>query len=327
MALVALSTVFVVAAWRWSVGSRAKAVAAGAGVLLAAIALAIPSKEGLWAALHGTRPVSALVAEDGSGVSLLKSASPTFATGVVVFVNGLGQSHLPYGGIHTELGALPALIHPAPQNAALIGLGSGDTLFGMAGRPELQRIVSIEIVKPQLETLQMLFRRQPYGGLSTVLTDPRIEHVFGDGRLVLKVSGEKFDIIEADALRPTSAYAGNLYSREYFELIRDRLKPGGFAVTWAPTPRVTRTFAQVFTHVVGFGGILVGSDRLIPLDRTTIESRLTDRRVVDHYAQAGIDIRRTLLPLLNATRVYRHDDPELRGDINTDLFPRDEFAR
>jgi spermidine synthase len=257
----------------------------------------------------------------------LKSASPSFAAGVGVFVNGLGQSYLPYGGIHTELGALPALFHPSPQNAALIGLGSGDTLFGAAGRPELQRIVSIEIVGPQIDTLRALFQRHQYGGLSTVLGDRRVQHVFGDGRLVLKVGGEKFDIIEADALRPTSAYAGNLYSEEYFELLRNQLKPGGYAVTWAPTPRVTRTFVKIFPHVVGFGPILVGSDRPIILDRATIEGRLAEPRVADYYAMAGINIRRTLVPLLNSARVLMRGDAALQGDTNTDLFPRDEFAR
>ncbi len=328
MCLVALSGVFAISAWRLAPRERvrrAPAVVAAALVVLTLVML--PSSSALWAALHGTTPNVILVAEDGTGVSLLKSVSASFTKGVVVFVNGLGQSQLPYGGIHTELGALPALFHPSPQSAALIGLGSGDTLFGVAGRPELGRIVSIEIIRPQIDTLRALFLRHPYGGLSTVLGDRRIQHVFGDGRLVLKVGGEKFDIIEADALRPESAYAGNLYSEEYFQLVRDRLKPGGYAVTWAPTPRVTRTFVHVFPHVVGFGVILVGSDRPILLDRTTIEARLADPRVADYYASAGINIRRTLVPLLNSARLYTKDDPSLRGDTNTDLFPRDEFAR
>ena len=41
---------------------------------------------------------------------------------------------------------------------------------------------------------------------------PRIEHVTGDGRTYLMRSGRQFDIIEADALRPTSAFSGNVYS-------------------------------------------------------------------------------------------------------------------
>ena len=34
--------------------------------------------------------------------------------GAVVFVNGIGQSWIPYGNIHTVLGALPAFVHPRP---------------------------------------------------------------------------------------------------------------------------------------------------------------------------------------------------------------------
>ena len=52
----------------------------------------------------------------------------------VVFVNGMGQSVLPYGDIHTALGALPALVHPNPRDIAIIGLGSGDTVYAAASR-------------------------------------------------------------------------------------------------------------------------------------------------------------------------------------------------
>jgi hypothetical protein len=167
-ALVVLSGVFAAAAWRLNRDRRVgRVTSALAGALVVAAFVLLPSSERLWAALHGTIPSAVLVAEDGSGLSVLKSRAASFAKGVVVFVNGLGQSQLPYGGIHTELGALPALFHSAPQNAALIGLGSGDTLFGVAGRPELQRIVSIEIIKPQIDTLHALFQRHPYGGLAT----------------------------------------------------------------------------------------------------------------------------------------------------------------
>ena len=49
-----------------------------------------------------------------------------------------------------------------------------------------------------------------------MLNDPRIQHVSADGRLALMRSTARFDIIEADALRPTSVYSGNLFSDGYF---------------------------------------------------------------------------------------------------------------
>jgi len=326
--MVLMSGLFALASWKIfpNEGLLARAIAPwlGAGALVTAIVM--PPGAQMWAKLHGTTADRMIVAEDGSGVSALKSSTASFDAGVTVFVNGLGQSQLPYGGIHTQLGALPAMIHPNPHSAAIIGLGSGDTLFAVAGRPELERIVSIEIVQPQLDTLRALFERRRYGGLQAVLHDRRIHHVFGDGRLHLATTGETFDIIETDALRPDSAYAGNLYSVEYFRLIRDHLKPGGLAVTWVPTDRVSRTFLQVFEHAARFGAILIGSNEPIRLDRAAIERRLADRRVQQHFGHAGVDIGRQLRPLLDHARLFG-PDPERRRvtDVNTDVHPRDEF--
>jgi spermidine synthase len=83
----------------------------------------------------------------------------------------------------------------------------------------------------------------------TLLSDPRIEHVAGDGRAHVMRGEQRFDLIEADALRPAIAYSGNLYSAGYFRLLESPLAPGGLAVTWGPTPRVHDTFASVFRAI------------------------------------------------------------------------------
>jgi spermidine synthase len=242
-----------------------------------------------------------------------------------VFVNGIGQSWIPYGGIHTVLGALPALLHPNPEHIIIIGLGSGDTAFAAAGRAETSRVTCVEIIGAQLTTLRRQWEIQPYPGLTRVLTDPRIRHITADGRAYVLRSEPQFDIIEMDALRPTSAYAGNLYSREYFDLLRRRLKPGGFAVTWAPTARVRDTFVSVFPHALLFGDIMVGSSEPIAFDPAQIKVRVAAVR--DYYSEAGIDIAALVGPYLAAepTR-FGPGDPRRMTDLNTDLFPRDEFS-
>ena len=196
-----------------------------------------------------------LYGEDASGVTLIKSEAGSFGRRDMVYVNGIGQSWIPYGDVHSVLGALPAFIHPNPKRAAVIGLGSGDTVYSVAGRPELTDITSIEIVRPQIDLLHRWAGRTNYPALTSLLGDPRITHVQGDGRTHIMRSKERFDIIEADALRPMSAYSGNLYSVGYFTLIRSRLADAGLAVTWAPTSRVRDTFVSVFPHVLVFGQI------------------------------------------------------------------------
>jgi spermidine synthase len=288
---------------------------------------AMPGGAALWAKFHGSTPAFVHVGEDGSGTSVLRTV-PGREPSVVVFANGVGQSWIPYGGIHTVLGALPAFIHPHPRTAAVIGLGSGDTVFGLAGRPELERITCVEIIRPQLDTLTRLLERWRYPGLVAVLTDPRIDHVYGDGRTYVKHAPHPYDIIEADALRPTSAYSGLLYSDAYFALIRDHLTPNGLAVTWSPTPRVHDTFVSVFPHVLSYGDIVLGSNQPIAFDAAAIRRRLDDPRARAYYQHAVVDIVPLLEPYLKREpRIYgpSHDRSRL-ADINTDLFPRDEFS-
>jgi spermidine synthase len=293
----------------------------------ACLVAVMPDGPSLWARFHGSTPAFVDVGEDGSGTSVLRTV-PGRAPGVVVFANGVGQSWIPYGGIHTVLGALPAFIHPRPRTAAVIGLGSGDTLFGMAGRPDLERITCVEIIRPQLETLSRLLERWRYPGLVAILSDRRIDHVYGDGRLHVMHAEHAYDIIEADALRPTSAYAGLLYSDAYFMLIRDRLKPGGLAVTWSPTVRVHNTFVTVFPHVLSYGDIVLGSNEPIAFDAAAIRGRLADLKVRAYYGHAVVDIVALLTPYLDrAPRVFGPaDDRSGMVDVNTDLFPKDEFS-
>jgi predicted membrane-bound spermidine synthase len=284
----------------------------------------IPSSDRLWASVHGADSRSVIVGEDRSGLSLFKLRP--FGRETVVFVNGVAQSTLPYGGIHTALGALPALIHPGPATIAVIGLGSADTLFSAGGRPETSTIDSIEIIAAQLDTLRQLDRLGQYPGLRTVLRDGRIRHHFTDGRAFVMRQPRKYDIVEADALRPTSSFSGNLYSFEYFGLLRERLKPGGLAVTWCPTERVRNTFVKAFPYVMTFGSIGIASNQPIPYRADEVRVRARMPFTHDYYADGGVDVETLLDQYLTPPVVFGPEfDRAALSDINHDLYPKDEF--
>jgi spermidine synthase len=279
----------------------------------------------MWSRLHAAPAAAVVQREDGSGLSLLKDLG---SDQTVVYANGIGQSMLPYGGLHTVLGALPAMIHRGPAAVAVIGLGSGDTTFGIGGRAETRTIDSIEIIAPELDTLAHVDQRQTFAGLRMLLRDDRIRHWFTDGRTFIRKGQRRYDIIEADALRPTSAYAGNLYSVEYFELLRNHLNPDGLAVTWAPTLRVVNSIITAFPHVLLFDNVAIGSASPVVFDRTAIRDRMASTFTRDYYARGDIDLDLLLAPFLAADpRVISpaFDRRELT-DVNRDLFPKDEFA-
>ena len=302
------------------------------GVAFAVSVAIMPGQASLWAQVHGTTEDRIHFAEDGSGLALLKQPSPTGPGGAtMVYVNGIGQSWIPFGGVHSLLGALPVLLHPAPESIAIIGLGSADTLYAMQSRHETRTIVSMEIIGTQLETLRRYADENHEPALRNALDDPRVRHIQGDGRLHLMTHDERHDIIEADALRPTSAHSGTLYSEEYFRLLSSRLKPGGYAVTWCPTQRVLDTFARVFPHVLVFGQIIViGSNGPIEVPGAQLQARLHDPLVLQHYRVAGIDLRALLAscigPQAQVIRIGPETDRSTFSDINTDVFPKDEVT-
>jgi spermidine synthase len=307
---------------------RQKAVWAA---LCIVVLLIIPGRDALWALVHDTSPEKLTHVEDSSGLAVLKRVDPSPGTegDTVVFVNGIGQSWLPFGGIHSLLGALPSLLHPRPEHIAIIGLGSGDTAYSAASRYETETLYCIEIVEGQLTSLKKHAEKHPSPSLAALFGKQRIHHVAGDGRRFLKTSSQRFDIIEADALRPNSAGSGNLYSEEYFQLVKRRLKPGGYAVTWAPTPRVRNTFIHIFPHVLDLGALLIGSPDPIRPSPQDLGRRLGHLEIRDHFKRAGIPIHELLHAYtqadLNNHLIGPEADRAKLGEMNTDLFPRDEF--
>jgi predicted membrane-bound spermidine synthase len=313
--LVACGLLFVAVGWRHH-GPRPALL--GLGAVLAGLVVALPGSNSFWQRLHGLDGSPAFFDEDASSVA---GVTPQGGRFWFVFVDGKSHSVLPYGDDeHTLLGAVPAVIHPAPVEAAIVGLGSGNTAWAAGCRPETERIRVFEIASPQVRLLHELDRRERFPRLRTFLKDPRVRVETADGRHALALDTSRYDLIEADALWPWSAYSGNLYSAEFFDLCARRLKPGGVVCTWAPTPRIAATFARVFPDAVDVGGILVGSLDPLPFDVGAWTERARSPEVQEYLG------RRAARGLLRSLRGARRLVPDRDLSINRDLNPRDEFA-
>lgn len=297
--------------------------------LLLGTTLAIPAQDHLWRVLAGQRDEGRLFyREDSSGVSSIRVRLGHWPE-ADVFANGLGQSVLPrpLDPHHVLLGAIPTMVHPAPARVGIIGVGSGGTLWGASASPRTEEVVAWEIMASQPALLVEYAERSGDTSVSWFLRDPRIVMRHADGRHALRTSGDRYDIIEADALRPSSGYAGNLYSIEFFRLVQSRLRPGGLAATWVPTPRVLETVRRVFPHVVYLGNLVaLGSDAPIDADWTSVAARLDDPRVRAHFAEGQIDITALMTPVFAQGAATLPPlgpfDPQA---VNTDMHARDEL--
>jgi SAM-dependent methyltransferase len=295
-----------------------------AALVLAGLLAALPDGRALWLRMHGVTGAleQAVVAEDATGVGAI------FPTGgrLAVMIGGLYHSWLPFGGVHTRLGAAPAVLHPAPRDVAIIGLASGDTPWAAGVRKETRSITVFEIFRPQPRLLAAAAafpwaERPALDPLRAFLGDPRVAFVIGDGRKALEREARRYDVIEADALWPETAMSGNLYSVEFYELVARRLKPGGLMCSWTPTPRIRRTFRQVFPYVIALegGGISVGSREPLALDPAAWRARLETPEAVAYLGREAVaDVAERL------ERAQLRTDPP-RREVNRDLYPKDEF--
>jgi spermidine synthase len=128
------------------------------------------------------------------------------------------------------LGHIPALLHPQPRSVLVVGCGAGVTAGSFVVHPEVERIVICEIEPLIPREVVTYFSNENYN----VVNDPRVEIEYDDARHFVLTTRETFDIITSDPIHPWVKGAATLYTKEYFELCRRRLKPGGMITQWVP---------------------------------------------------------------------------------------------
>ena len=291
--------------------------------LLTAGLVLFPGEAAFWRRLHGVTIEKAIVVEDKTGLSLLKLDT---AQSGKLYIQGHSQSRLPFDTVHSFLGAIGPLVHPAPRRVLVIGSGTGGTPYSAGLHPATEKVRVIEIVAPVIATLRDYVGQGGKSGVESLLANPKFEIVIADGRHSLALDTTRYDVIEADAILPKTALSGLLNSQEFFRQVRTKLAPGGIYVQWAPTERSIATFRSIFPYVTMVHPALLGSDRPIPYARDKILQLLARPEIDLHLAVARIDrgdLRKWFedkkIEPLNEGKVVPAAEP------NTDFFPRDEY--
>jgi len=128
------------------------------------------------------------------------------------------------------LGHLPMLLHPAPRDAMVICLGAGMTLSAVAAHPDVRTIDCVELSPGVVRAARAYFG----DANGNVLDDPRVRVIVNDGRTQLLASRKPYDVITLEPPPPYDEGVASLYSREFYELCRSRLRPGGMLSQWIP---------------------------------------------------------------------------------------------
>ncbi len=133
---------------------------------------------------------------------------------------------------------LPLALHPEPRRALLISYGAGNTAQALLGEPALNQLTVVD-VSPEILAASRIIH-----GSRDPLQDPRVRLALEDGRHYLLTRREQFDVITGEPPPPMMAGVVNLYTREYFALLAERLAPGGLATYWLPVHQLDPSGAR-----------------------------------------------------------------------------------
>jgi spermidine synthase len=128
------------------------------------------------------------------------------------------------------LGHLTTLTTNKPTKVLVIGCGAGVTAGAVSIDPRVEHVVIVEIEPLVPSVVSEYFGEYNFN----VVKNPKTEVIIDDGRHYLLTTREKFDAITSDPLDPWVKGTATLYTKEFFELAKSKLKPGGVLTVWMP---------------------------------------------------------------------------------------------
>jgi spermidine synthase len=215
-----------------------------------------------------------------------------------------------HGDMVTEkmLGHLPCFYHHGePKDALVIGLASGISAGSLLTHP-VERLQTVEII-PAVREAARYFDR--YNG--KCLDDPRNELFVNDGRNHLLLTDRRYDVVVSEPPNPWIAGVGSLFTREFFELVKQHLKPGGVVCQWLQTYQfheddlrtILATFRDAYPYMHVWQGapgdlLLIGSLAPLHLDIDQMQASLSGK--------PGQDLRSIeILPLAQILSLFVTD--------------------
>lgn len=224
-------------------------------------------------------------------------------------------------------GLFPLLLQPRAQDVLVIGYGSGVTPGAVLQAP-VRSVVVAEVEARVYEAANRYFahvNHRPH-------EDPRASLIVDDGRNYLLTRDRTFDVVISEPSNPWMTGASSLFTRDFFEIVQQRLRPGGVFLQWLQlyelSPKnvalLLRTFRSTFDHVLvlapdAFSNdvFLVGSAEPLRFEHADLVEALSDPRLGPELARAGVDAPEDLIGLLvgGNAELDAHVPP---GELNTD---------
>lgn len=238
------------------------------------------------------------------------------------------------GDMLTQLmvGHLPMLMHPNPENVLIVGLGGGIS----AGATTLYDSKVLHCVELIPEVVEAAGHFAEYN--HDVTHHPVAEIFVQDAKTFLQVTPEKYDVIINQPTNLWISGVAGLFTIEYFNACRERMKPGGFFILWiqayempdATMFSILGTFNEVFPYSTlfnlnGMDVAVVGSLTPFDPDLALMEKRLADPKVAADLSPFGVNGILPILSMQMATKTRTPGPYVAIGGLNSDFHPTLEY--
>jgi spermidine synthase len=250
----------------------------------------------------------------------------------LLLVNGIGITDMT--SITKYMAHLPLAFHPRkPASALVICFGMGTTY---------RSLLSWNVDTTAVELVPSVWDAFPFyhSDAAAVMRNPRGRIVIDDGRRFLDRTRETYDVIVVDPPPPIEAAGSSLlYSREFHEAVRLRLKPGGVFQTWFPAGEeaiaraIARSLADVFPHVRVYPGVegwgvhfIASMEPLESLNADNMLERMPAAARADLSEwKPGADLRSEIAKVLGEELPLARALPAHPGIVITDDRPFNEY--
>jgi len=204
------------------------------------------------------------------------------------------------------LGHLTSLVPANPRSVLVIGCGAGITAGAVSIDPRVERETIVEI-EPLVPRAAAEYFSEPN---FDVVHNPKVQVRIEDGRHYLLTTRERFDGITVDPLDPWVKGAANLYTSEFYEVMKQHLNPGGvvtmyiqlFETNQDAVKSSVATFFEVFPNATIWGNpyqaqghdmVLLGQVEPLKIDLDDMEQRVGyrggDSKMAQSLAEVGMN--------------------------------------
>ncbi|MCX5815731.1 MAG: spermine synthase [Proteobacteria bacterium] len=232
-----------------------------------------------------------------------------------------------------EFAHFPLLTHPHPENVLILGGGAGGLINEILKHPTVKKVDYVEIDPALLKTI----RRFSTPLTETELNNPLVRLHYIDGKIFLKETKDKYDVVLIGLPPPSTLQTNRFYTQEFFTMVKSILKTDGILALTMPGSQtyysselkelntsIIETLKSVFAYVF----VLPGDYNLLLASHSDIVTEISPSLLYKALSRQRIETKLITLPHLNYRFEKRWQEwfasaiEDSKASVNRDFSPK-----